>query len=268
LWGGERRISEAIIAYKKSVQLDSQNAPTHFRLGVAYRKRYDSDLRLPSDFQLAVNQWKGALDRNPNQYIWRRRIQQYGPRLEKPYSFYDWVNTARREILARGKTPAHLTVEPGGAEFAEPAESFLNAVVSQEEPDPTGRIYRDQDELIRAEITTVPPYVSPGASMRFHIVFRPDLRKKAHWNNEVDDLALWINPPEGWEVESRHLTVPRPPQQLSQEDRQIELEAKSPANAKPGPVTIPSYALYYVCEDITGICMYRRQDVSLEVEVR
>jgi hypothetical protein len=39
--------------------------------------------------QKAVQYWTMALDMDSNQYIWRRRIQQYGPRLEKPYSFYD-----------------------------------------------------------------------------------------------------------------------------------------------------------------------------------
>ena len=33
-------------------------------------------------------------------------------------------------------------------------------------------------------------------------------------------------------------------------------------------MTVPAYALYYVCEDIDGTCLYRRQDVSLEVELK
>ena len=43
-------------------------------------------------------------------------MQQYGPRLDKPYPFYDWVETAREEIRARGETPSPLRVEPAGAE--------------------------------------------------------------------------------------------------------------------------------------------------------
>ena len=88
-----------------------------------------------------MEHWGKALDIDPNQYIWRRRIQQYGPRLDKPYSFYDWVREARREIMARGETPAQLLLEPGGAEFAYPSESFERTKTVQEEPDPRGRIF-------------------------------------------------------------------------------------------------------------------------------
>lgn len=61
-----------------------------------------------------------ALDLVP--YIFRRRIQQYGPRLDKPYPFYDWVSEARAAVLARGETPVEPRVEPGGAELAAPLE--------------------------------------------------------------------------------------------------------------------------------------------------
>ena len=93
-------MTEAIKAYLKVLEKEPEQGLTHFHLGVAYRKRYDSDHRQPEDFQMAVEHWGKALDIDPNQYIWRRRIQQYGPRLDKPYSFYDWVGEARREIMA------------------------------------------------------------------------------------------------------------------------------------------------------------------------
>ena len=67
--------------------------------------RYDSAHRREGDFQRAVEAWSRALEIDPNNYIFRRRIQQYGPRLSKPYPFYDWVSRARDEITARGETP-------------------------------------------------------------------------------------------------------------------------------------------------------------------
>jgi hypothetical protein len=30
---------------------------------------------------------------------------------------------------------------------------------------------------------------------------------------------------------------------------------------------IPGYALYYVCEDVEGLCLYRRQDLELQFTV-
>ena len=115
---------EAIAAYQQAIRLNREDGNAHFRLVVSYRRRHDSDLRQSDDFQTAVNHWGHALDLDPNQYIWRRRIQQFGPRLAKPYPFYDWVSTARREISARGETPSVLVTEPGGAEIASPQKVF------------------------------------------------------------------------------------------------------------------------------------------------
>ncbi|MCA9297991.1 MAG: tetratricopeptide repeat protein, partial [Phycisphaerales bacterium] len=109
----------AIEGYRAALDLEPEDATTHFRLGVAMRMRFERDGRT-ADFTGAIGHWGRALDLDPNQYIWRRRIQQYGPRLDKPYSFYDWVTEARAAIEARGETPVPLRVEPGGAEFAAP----------------------------------------------------------------------------------------------------------------------------------------------------
>jgi len=54
LWGGQQRLGEALAAYKRALELAPQEGRTHFRLGVAYRKRYDSSYRQPGDFQMAV----------------------------------------------------------------------------------------------------------------------------------------------------------------------------------------------------------------------
>ena len=121
------RIDEAIEAYGQALDLDPGDGWTHFRLGVALRKRYDSPHRQPGDFQAAVDAWKGALDIDPNQYIWRRRIQQYGPRLDKPYPFYDWVPQAREEIAARGETPVGLTVRARAARSSPSRRASLRA---------------------------------------------------------------------------------------------------------------------------------------------
>src|SRR5215469_3607288 len=137
-WGGPQRTSEAIQAYQRALRLDPASGPLHFRLGAAYRKRYDSNFRQPEDFQKAVEQWSAALEIDPNQYIWRRRIQQYGPRLDKPYPFYDWVATARKEIAVRGETPVPLSVEPAGAEIAHPEKTFAGSQGNVKEPDPRG----------------------------------------------------------------------------------------------------------------------------------
>jgi hypothetical protein len=257
------RLGKIIQLYQQALAKSPEEGALHFRLGVAYRKRYDSEQRQAQDFARAVTQWRRALEIDPNQYIWRRRIQQYGPRLDKPYSFYDWVNQARREIRARGQVPIELAVEPGGAEFAQPAKQFEPPSGAASEPDPNGRIFRDQDGLIRVETVVVPNTSAAAASARVHLIFQPNPARKAHWNNEVDGLAVWVNPPAGWEVDNRLLTVKNPPQAVSQEERRLELEVRGPRGST---AEVPAYALYYVCEDVDGTCLYRRQDIRIHID--
>jgi hypothetical protein len=266
LWGGPPAFNQAIEAFEHASR-DVADGATQFRLGVAYRARYDSPSRRPGDFRQAVAQWERALALDPNQYIWRRRIQPYGPRLDKPYSFYDWIPEARASIFARGGSPIALAVEPGGAEFARPLKAFEATAASQPEPDPNGRIHRDRGEFIQIETLTVPTAIRAGTATRAHLVMRPNRGRKAHWNNEAEDLVVWVNPPDGWQVDARWLTLPRPKDVVSQETRRVEFELHSPRDAEPGRITIPAYALYYVCEDVDGTCSYRRQDIALEVQV-
>lgn len=264
LWGEAADLEHAISGYQRALRSEPGDGPTHFRLGVAHRKRYDSDQRQDGDFRQAIEHWGSALDADPNQYIWRRRIQQYGPRLEKPYPFYDWVETARREVVARGETPVALPVDPRGAEIAQPVENFTTDTPAKTAPDPEGRIRRDEKGFIRLEQTLVPATVAPGDTARAHLVFRPATRIEAHWNNEAGDLEVWLDPPAGWRVDRRHLSLPNPPELVSDEARRLEFEVKAPADFE-GSATVPGYALYYVCEDIKGTCLYRRQDFALEV---
>jgi hypothetical protein len=158
-------------------------------------------------------------------------------------------------------------VEPRGSEFASPRTTFETAE-DVENPDPEGRIFRDRGEFIDVEIVTVPPVVEPGDVTRVHLVFRTIDERKAHWNNEAEEMVLWVDPPEGWATDARAYTHPIPLEPATTEDRTIEVEVRAPENPERGTVLIPAYALYYVCEDIDGLCVYRRQDLTLHVGVR
>lgn len=268
MWGGDKRLDLAVDTYISAMITEPADGRTYFRLGVAYRRRYESEHRRPDDFQNALKSWTAALDANPNQYIWRRRIQQYGPRLDKPYPFYDWVHQARKEITAAGGKPVELAVEPGGAEFAHRIRSFESQSAPRTEPDSAGRIQRDT-KLIHMETAVAPAVMKPGASVRVHLTFRPDKKADAHWNNEAEGLVVWINPPQGWQVDQRFLLLDNPTESaVSSEPRKIEFELKSPDGVEPGSVVIPAYALYYVCEGASGTCVYRRQDLKLNITIQ
>jgi len=267
LWGSPEEQDRAIAAMDEMLDRFPDDGVLHFYAGVAHRRRHDSPAQRPGDFPAAARYWTQALERNPNQYIWRRRLQQYGPRLDKPYAFYDWVPQARREIEKRGGTPVDLKVEPTGAEYASPDGTSEADVRSLVEPDPVGRITRDLVGLVRAEVTVVPTVVRPGQSVRVHVAFRPNAGLKAHWNNEAAGLVYQVNVPSGWVADPPLQELPQPEIAVSTETRLLEFELRAPDQAV-GTLTFSTYAVYYVCEDKGGNCVYRRLDVPVTLSVR
>jgi hypothetical protein len=266
LWGGEKQLDATIDAFERAARLDPKQGALQFRLGTALKRRDETSRRRADDFRRAVDHWARALEMNPNQYIWRRRLQQYGPREDKPYPFYDWIDEARRDIRARGATPEPLRIEPVGAEIALPARAFTASEATVAAPDPRGRIIRDKGRLVLTESAAVPPRVAAGKTTRIHLVFRPNAVVKAHWNNETEPLRVWVSVPEGWAIDTALLSVANPPEVLSTEARHVQFELQTASNAA-GLVRVPAYALYYVCEDVDGTCLYRRQDIDVTVEL-
>lgn len=267
MWGAPLDLDRAIESYTAAMRAGADVGSTNFRLGVAHRKRYESEFRMAGDFSKAIDHWAAALDADPNQYIWRRRIQQYGPRLDKPYPFYDWIAKARDEIRARGETPALILVEPGGAEIAQPSKELASVQSERAEPDADGRITRDPKNYVQVETIVAPSTDATQRAVRAHLVFRVNEKLKAHWNNEVEDMEVWLSLPEGWRADSRVQTASSPEVELSTEVREVEFELYSPPDAPPGETEIKGYALYYVCEDVDGVCMYLRRDISISVKV-
>jgi len=268
LWGGDARLDEMVAAYEEALRLSLDPGRAHFRLGTVLRRRFESIHRRPGDFRAAVEQWQAALDLDPNQYIWRRRIQQYGPRLDKPYSFYDWVSQARDEISARGEMPLPLGTEPRGAELAYPARTFVVDETAKADPDPDARINLDQRGLIGIETIVVPTTEAGGSSSRVHVLLTPNESLNAHWNNESDETEVWLSPPPGWRVNALGRTAPNGPGAVSTEPRRVEFEILPPEDASPGIHVLSGYALYYVCEDADGQCLYLRRDIEIPITVR
>jgi hypothetical protein len=266
LWGGNARVNDALDAFDRARQLDPKDGPALFRLGVCYRLRYDSEGRCPGDFQAAIDAWNGALQLEPNRYIWRRRIQQYGPRLDQPYAFFDWVEQARREIIARGWKPVALAVPLVGAEIARPVKQFPEASAEDASPDPDGKIHRDKKNLIETETTVIPSRVRPNQAARVQIVFRPNVKLKAHWNNEGTPLKMWVDAPSGWKVTRHLLTSTQPKEAESNETRTLDFEVQAPAKGE-GSVRLPVYVLYNVCEDTGGKCLFLRKDIEIQFAV-
>jgi hypothetical protein len=221
-----------------------------FKLGVLHRMRYDSEWRQPGDFAAAVGYWKKALEMNPNQYIWRRRIQQYGPRLDKPYSFYDWVAEAREAIIARGGTPVTLIAEPGGAEFAQPGKAKGDAVEDEKYPDPDSKLLRDVGDFLKATFVVVPSTDQGKAAFRVYVSFAPDALKGVHWNNESGAAKLWIGAMRSVEVPM----LANPPSN-SDELRTVEFETDK--------LPIEATLFFDMCEGADGVCRHLAKEVLI-----
>jgi hypothetical protein len=255
-------LNDAIEAYRAAVEADPRDARAHFRLGVALRRRADAPDRKPADAQEAAAEWGAALALNPNQYIWRRRIQQYGPRLDKPYDFYFWVEQARREIRARGEEPVALAAEPAGSEIAAPLQGGTPPRIP--DPDPNGNIPRDPGRRVGIEPTVVPAAVRPGGRVRVRLTLRP---VGVLWDNEDQPMRWSFKIPSTLKLVEADFAPPVPRETETKETRTLEAEFSIAGDAAAGEVRIPSYVLYSVCDEEGGTCQLLRQDVTIEVRV-
>jgi hypothetical protein len=157
-------------------------------------------------------------------------------------------------------------VEPYGSELAGPVRDVLAATSLPSEPDPKGRIHRDEQRLIEAEVVVVPRRVRPGQAARVHVAFRPSAAHQARWNNESTPLRLWIVGAEGWTISPRLLEAPQGDQPETVEVRRLDFEVKAPRTAA-GKSRLAAYALYNTCEEKGGRCLFLRQDMTVELVV-
>ena len=262
LWPGGGDRDAAIEVLEAQAAERSEDPRLAFRAGVARRMRFDSDAPRSDDFQAAVDHWTAALAGDPAQYIWRRRIQQYGPRMDKPYNFYSWIETARSELIARGQTPVALVATLTPAELAESRTESPGTAGS--EPDPEGSVPRDEAGLVAIETAVAFDTSKDRSVASVHLALRPNAKLDAHWNHEVDALRVWIDA-EADVVEARLLAdPPRSDVATSDELRTLSFEASLPDGVE--QLTFPAYALYYVCAGEEGTCQYLRRDFEVSVK--
>lgn len=264
LAGEPAQIEEAIKDCIAAVEMDPKSARAYFGLGVAYRMRYESENRQPGDFQAAVDAWTKAVDLAPNNYIYRRRLQQYGPPLDKPYAFYDWVETARKEISKRGEEPVTLRNEPIGAELDNKERSAAGD--NPPKGDSKGKVTRDRKKLIKIEQAIVrSSEKSQKNEYEVHLSLRPSAESDGHWNNEAEPLRVWLKAPKGVSVKPAFLEWPNARSATSNELRTLSFSVTRDEKSKKAAI-IRGYVLYNVCEGQEGKCLYRRQDFRVKVK--
>ncbi len=260
----------AVSSFQADLESDAMNAESWFRLGCSLRARHDSANRQSGDFQGAISAWTKALELNPPNYIFNRRLQQYGPRLMKPYPFYTWVEEARAEITARGDEVPPLAVALEGSETALPDRQGVTAEAAiaarANEPDPTDALPRDTAGLVKFESVVAPTPATAGENARIYLRFLPDPLQKVTWDNEAGELRVWVKTPDGLVLGAHLLVGDIPPAASSNEIRSLELEVAIPAELR-GEAAVEGYALYYVCSGESDECVYLRQDFRVPIEV-
>lgn len=271
LWGGDSGLDEAIAEYEKLIDGPQAKSPkAHFELAVCYRNRFERDDH-SADFQKAIDHWSKALQIDPNQYIYRRRIEQYGARLGKPYPFYDWVQQARTDIRERGEEPVELKVAISGAEIAQPARKFSTEDVADlmtfEEAEKID-LAPDEGGLIDVQIVAVPASVRPGAAARIHVLASP--KENAKWNNGNGFSAtlgtvFLLDDVTGVEFSKRGAGAEHPGTEESTETRRFEFEARLSEKAGE-PVLVRGAILASVCESETGVCRFIRKPFEFTIQ--
>lgn len=238
-----------------------------FQFGVAFRKRFDSPLRGEGDFAQAVDCWRKALELDPSNYIWRRRLQQYGPRLDKPYPFYNWIVQARKDITARGDTPLPLVTEPTGAEIAHPAGKSADKEAAKipPHPDPDNKLPRETGAFFSFEHTVVPHTSKPGSAVRVFVETRPLNGHNAKWNDEAGLSSIRVVSPKGWTAQPAWLPLrPSGPDALTETRRvEFELRRKKDAPSPDAPPECTVQVFTHVCHGREGTCEFRRRDVPI-----
>ena len=257
------QLDQAIDFYRTELVGDSAAARLHFRLGVALRMRFDRNAGHEQDLVDAMQAWTTARRLNPNQYIWRRRIQQYGPVMDKPYPFYSWVAQARREIQERGEQPVPLTVEPAGAELAEPRRLVQTHHSQADSPDPQDKLKRDTDDAVCIKTVVVPSTDAKQPAVRIHVMLT--LRRDGDflWNNEAEPLQLWVNSNEQLRPAAQLVELANPDAATSEERRVVEFDVTWPVDYAASDPMLRAYAVYNLCNKQTGLCTIRRQDFQI-----
>lgn len=229
----------------------------HFRRGVALRMRQDRGHGRPGDFGAAVKAWRRALDAEPSQYIWRRRLQQYGPLEDKPYPFFQWIEEAQAELVRRGEEPepldASLTLSERSLGVGEGEPQPIDA-----SPDPKGGLPFDADGLLTVETAVVFSTQEATRVGRLHVVVGPRDAKLAGWNGGADPLVVWTEPGMGVQVRPRGLRTALPPS-VERGTRTFELDVVLSEDQATAP-TLRLIVLAPVCRTEDGTCLYVRHE--------
>jgi len=263
-------IDEAIEAYRQGLKqkkgdVDSR---TWFRLGVACCIRHDRPEHRDGDFQAAVDAWRKAVELAPANEVFAARLQQYGPATAMPHAFYDWIETAEKEITAQGGTPVALAVEPCSGERRQPARGFgdgKSGGVATSNEAARDEWKPDENDLVSVEKTVV--HCADEKASRVvtvHLRLRPNAERGIRWSSVAGQPRLLIEPGEDLQVDQAAVTWPPLPQASPDGARTLSFDVQLPKRSKQA-VSVNVHALYAVQEGEAGQPRRLSRDVSVKI---
>ncbi len=237
LSGTPKFLDEALTNYSRALEMDPKDAWSFFRLGVAYRIRYDRPDRQTGDFQSAVDAWERAEKLLPTCEDFRQRLQQYGPPAGRTAASFDWIPAARIELQRRGVKPVELEIEPLVVELSL-AESRGD---SRSHHAPPEKLVTDRNERVRVESTVVPAADRKHANTtEVHLTLRP---AGAEWFNRKDPVRIWMEKPASARLDRLFFEIPNPKAEVSDEERTVSFEVETKGKSK-GKITLKGFAVY------------------------
>jgi len=260
------QLDAAVAALESAASRTPIDSIALFRAGVARRLRYDADGGNAADFQGSLDHWRGAWSLDPEQYIWRRRTQQYGPRMDKPYPFYDWVAEAQAQITARGETPVALGAQLTPSELAEKGRFVPGG--DEEEPDALKKVPLDTEGWLAIESATAFDTSGQTPVASLHLVLQPNAKLDVHFDDEAGPVVVWlgsVDQPDGFEFEARHHQLRPAKTGRAAEERRLAVDTRLRAGSRGGKLR--GYVLFYGCQGVEGTCRYLRHDFEVELRV-
>lgn len=259
LWPAGRDGERAMLDLQAYAKTKPGDAAAQWRLGVAYRMRHDSRERSLGDFQQAVDAWRRGMELDPSHYIYRRRIEQYGPLLTKPYPFYPWVAAARKAL---GTKAPPLAAEPTGTELA--GRTVLDPDAPDDKRPDTKKADQSVKDGLRFEATVVWLTGRKGRmAARVHLHVMPAGNRVLLWDASAP-VILYVETPEGFDRDGsryeRRLVGRDPAEEVVPFDLEVH-----PENGKASSFEVSGYVLYRARSEPQGPSrlLMQRFDVTL-----
>lgn len=183
-------LGDAVKFYRRAIKNDPRSAQAHYGLGIALRRRFESEFRRAGDFRLFVAAWKKAAALAPDHQIYQGALAALAPPGNPRRCAYQWMEEARAQLAKRGETPVALSVPPLRTETCGPAAGEASNGDSPSAP----KAKDDEDHHVRIEAAVVRS-ADPGRPTVYelHLALCPDLDRDVRWSSDASLTYVTIS---------------------------------------------------------------------------